>query len=71
MSDRLMESLDISSEGLNQQGYLLTNEGQTIVLYFNEHGDNHRFSIYKNDWNKTTKQIEKKLQDKEFPPPII
>lgn len=66
-----MPPIDITGDGLREQGYILKKEGATVVLYFNKHGgDNLRFTIYKNDWNRTTKQIEKKLDEKGFPPLI-
>ncbi len=66
------EALDITSEGLKQKGYNLSVEGgptPTIVISFN--GLHLRCGIYKKDWNKAIKQIERKLDDRGFEQIII
>jgi hypothetical protein len=66
-----MESIDITSDRLREKGYLLKKEGVTIAFYVDKHGSSHRFSLYKTDWNKTTRQLEKKLADLGFEQIII
>jgi hypothetical protein len=56
-----MEAIDITSEGLRQQGYTLKKEGPTIALYHN--GSCHRCSFYKDDWNRTTNRLDEKLAE--------
>jgi hypothetical protein len=59
-----MNTLDITSDELKAHGYDLKKEGPTVAVYRNNNGVCcTRSSIYKNDWNKTTKQLEKKLGD--------
>jgi hypothetical protein len=65
----MVEQLDITSEGLKNQGYRLTREGATIALYYN--GSCHRVGIYKADWNKTTKKVEEKLGEAGIPWEVI
>jgi DNA-binding transcriptional ArsR family regulator len=67
----LLEAIDITGDSLREQGYTLKKEGLTIALYFNNHGASHRFSLYKTDWNKTTRQLEKKLVGAGFEQSII
>jgi hypothetical protein len=57
----MVEQLDITSEGLRNQGYSLMKEGATMALYHN--GSCHRIGFYKNDWDKSIKKIEEKLGD--------
>jgi hypothetical protein len=57
-----IESLDITSDGLRQQGFILKKEGQTAVLCDKNKGCNCRLAIYKNDWGKTQRLIEKTLE---------
>ncbi len=52
----MVESLDITSEGLRNQGYSLKKEGATVALYYN--GSCHRVGFYKNDWDKSVKKAE-------------
>ena len=72
-----MQSIDITSEGLKEQGYRLVKEDRTLALHYNNGSDNprnhicHRFSIYSKDWNKTTRQIEKKLENVPVPKFVI
>ena len=54
-----METLDITSEGLRNQGYRLMKEGVTIALYHN--GSCHRVGFYKNDWDKSIRKTEEQL----------
>lgn len=56
----MVESLDITSEGLKNQGYRVVKEGPSIALYCND-GSCHRCTFFKNDWDKTTKRLEEKL----------
>src|SRR5687767_4036286 len=65
-----MEPLDITSDGLKQQGVTVKKEASTIVVYSDKHGSR-RFTIFKNDWTKTEKQIDKGLHDSGFPQIII
>lgn len=68
----MLEAIDITGDSLREQGYTLKKEGLTIALYFNDNhdgasrGSSHRFSLYKADWNKTTRQLEKKLIEAGF-----
>jgi hypothetical protein len=64
-----MESLDITSDGLENQGYRLVKEGCTIALYQN--GSCKRFGFYKNDWDKSIRKVEEKLADARVPQLII
>ena len=57
-----MDSIDITSDGLREKGYLVKKEGNTIALYHDE--SCMRSTIYKNDWNKTVKQVEKQFAEK-------
>jgi hypothetical protein len=67
-----MESIDITSSGLREHGYSLKKEDSTLVLHSDSNGVYpHRFTIYKNDWNKTTSKIEKKLEELGFQQIII
>src|SRR5215211_1998956 len=69
MSYKVVEELDITSEGMKNQGYRVVKEGSTIALYHN--GSCNRVGFYKNDWNKTTKKIEEKLGEAGIPLEII
>lgn len=65
-----MESLDITSNGLRDHGCTLNKEGITVVFQ-NGNAYPKRFSIYKNDWNRTINKIEKTLADDGIPQIII
>jgi hypothetical protein len=54
--------LDITSDGLRKQGYILKKEGKTLALYFNG-GSCVRSDILK-FWNKTIDKFEDKLNEK-------
>jgi hypothetical protein len=56
-----MEAVDITSDELRDQGYSLKKEGPTVALYFD--GSCKRSALYKEDWNKTIRQMEKMLAD--------
>lgn len=71
-----MEEFDITSDELRQQGYSLKIEAGTMALYYHKDSSSssascNRFSIYKKDWNKTTRQLEKRLVVMEIPQIII
>ena len=66
----MVELLDITSDGLKQQGVTVKKEASTIAVYSDKHGSR-RFTIFKNDWTKTEKQIDKGLHDSGFPQIII
>lgn len=66
-----MESMDITSNRLREQGYILKREGLTVVLQNTRGTHSYRFTIYKNDWNKTVRQIENRLEDAGFEQVII
>ncbi len=55
-----MESIDITSDELKEKGFQVRKEGNTIALY-HEGRLCVRSTIYKNDWNKTVKQVEKQF----------
>jgi hypothetical protein len=62
-----MQSFDITSDLLSEQGYYLKVEGPSIVLESKSKGVHpKRFTVYPKDWNKTTKKVEDKLQDDGF-----
>ena len=54
-----METLDITSDGLREQGYSLKKEGSTVALCHN--GFFHRCSFYKNDWTRSVNKVEDTL----------
>ena len=73
-----MESINIGSTGLSELGYSMEKEGLTVVLHSNNNNNSTdngaypvRFTIYKNDWNRTINKIEKKLHDLGFKQIII
>jgi hypothetical protein len=47
-----MESIDITSNGLREQGYTLKKEGLTIVLQSSNGSRSYRFAIYKTTGTK-------------------
>jgi hypothetical protein len=57
-----MESIDITSNTLREKGYLVKKEDNTIALYYD--GSCLRSTLYKSDWNKTVKQVEKQFAGK-------
>jgi hypothetical protein len=57
-----MTSLDITSDRLKQQGYILKKEGKTLALYFN--GSSCIRSDILKLWNKTIDKFEQKLNEK-------
>lgn len=56
----MVKQLDITPEGLKNQGYSVIKEGVTIVLYQNGSA-RIRVGFYKSDWNRSIKKIEEKL----------
>ena len=56
----MVEQLDITSEGLRNQGYRLVKEGPTIAFYCNS--SCHRWTFFKNDWDKSTNRADEKLK---------
>jgi hypothetical protein len=61
-----VESFDITSEILAEEGIEIKKEGVTIAI--NRNGQHcTRSSIYKSDWNKTISKLEKKLEEAGFP----
>lgn len=61
-----MESIDITSEGLRQLGYTIQKQGLIIIVRSSDGSYSRGFTIYRNDWNKTIKQIEKALEKDGF-----
>jgi hypothetical protein len=72
-----MESIDLTNERLKERGYRLTKEDSTIALYYDNGSSNprnhicYRFSFYNNDYNKTARQAEKTLEERNVPQEII
>jgi len=67
-----MESIDITSNLLSEQGFYLKVEGPSVVLESKLNAVHpKRFTIYPRDWNKTTKKVEDKLQDSGFKLDVI
>jgi hypothetical protein len=66
-----MEALDITSDGLRNQGYTLKKEGSSIALYHNNNGCCYRWTLFKNDWDKTTNRADEKLSEYGIPKIVI
>jgi hypothetical protein len=66
-----METIDITSDRLREQGYNLQKEGHSVVLHSINNGMyGKRFTIYK-EWDRTQRNTEQKLADAGFSQEII
>lgn len=67
-----MQSIDITSNLLSEQGFYLKVEGLSVVLESKSKGVYpKRFTIYPKDWNKTTKKVEDTLEDSGFDKELV
>jgi hypothetical protein len=66
-----MQSIDITSSDLAEQGFTLKIEGTTVVLESKNGAYPKRFTIHPKDWSRTAKRIEKELEESSFKQEVI